>query len=400
MSSTGHSNIAARLLHLGVLLRRRSLDARKILEQLSNTTFPSTLPEFRSALAATLLDVDYEHAEAIFAPAQAWALEHHDPQWTPSEYVSTRPRVLVIEDEPMEIELLSQILPDVELLACQNGLEGLRIASWEAPDLVLLDVGLPDISGWEVLRILREEPRTQRALTIFLTGADSEENEARGLEAGAIDYITKPIHPSIVRSRIFNHLELKRHRDFFEQLAHLDGLTSLANRRRFDTHLEAEWQRAVHIGAPISLVMGDLDRFKLFNDNQGHLAGDDLLRRASQAFQEVPHRPADLLARYGGEEFACILPDTGLAGALLVADRMRRALEQLQVAHPQSIHGIATVSFGVSTLHPQEGQEASDLIADADHWLYKSKDRGGNIVTSVESGGSDTTAIHKLLLAD
>ncbi|MEN9353221.1 MAG: hypothetical protein RL318_546 [Fibrobacterota bacterium] len=400
MSSFGTAATANESLHLGVLLRRRSMDARTLLEKLDLEPLSPTLRTHVVAMRQALSILDFETAESLYAPLQGWSLETYRPEWMPSEIVSNRPRVLIVEDNTFDVELLASVLSDVEILVARNGLEGLRLASWETPDLVLIDVGLPDISGWEVLRLLRDEPRTKRALRIFLTGAASEDDEARGLEGGAIDYIAKPFHPSIVRSRIVNHLELKKHRDFFEQLAHLDGLTGLANRRQFDTHLDAEWHRAQRINSPISLVMGDLDKFKKFNDQYGHLAGDDLLRRASQAFLAVPHRPADLLARYGGEEFACILPDTGMAGAILVADRMRRALERLAVPHAGNIHGIATVSFGVATIQPLEGQSMEDLIFEADHRLYDAKHQGGNITSSPSANGSDTTAIHKLLLAD
>ena len=400
MSRIDDGTTANELLHLGVLLRRHSLEARRVLSHLEALAFPEPLGSSIRALSRSLSELDFQRAQESFAPLQDWALEGYRPEWAFPEATHSRPRILVIEDAAFDIELLARVLPDVEILAASSGLEGLRIASWEAPDLVLLDVGLPDISGWEVLRLLRDEPRTKRAITIFLTGAASEDDEARGLEAGAIDYIAKPFHPAIVRSRVLNHLELKRHRDFFERLAHLDGLTGLANRRRFDMHLDAEWERACHISSPISLVMGDLDKFKAYNDSLGHLAGDDLLRRACEAFLTVPHRPADLLARYGGEEFACILPDTGTAGALLVADRMRRALEKLAIPHSGNVHGIATISFGVATLQPKPGQSFNELIAEADRWLYEAKKVGGNLVTSVGATGSDTTAIHRILLAD
>lgn len=400
MSSFGTAATANESLHLGVLLRRRSMDARTLLANLDTAPLSEFLRNQVAAIMDALADLDFEKADSFYAPLQGWSLETYRPEWMPTEILANRPRVLIVEDNTFDVELLARVLPNVEVLVARTGLEGLRLASWEAPDLVLIDVGLPDISGWEVLRLLRDEPRTKRALRIFLTGAASEDDEARGLEGGAIDYIAKPFHPAIVRSRILNHLELKKHRDFFEQLAHLDGLTGLANRRQFDVHLEAEWSRSQRINSPISLIMGDLDKFKLFNDQYGHLAGDDLLRRASQAFLAVPHRPADLLARYGGEEFACILPDTGMAGAILVADRMRRSLERLAVPHAGNVHGIATVSFGVATLHPLPDQSMHDLIAEADRRLYDAKHQGGNITASPGANGSDTTAIHKLFLAD
>ena len=150
--------------------------------------------------------------------------------------------------------------------------------------------------------------------SIFITALVSEADEARGLKAGAIDYITKPITPTIVKMRIHNHLELKRHRDLLADMAAIDGLTGIPNRRRFDEVLHMEWHRAQRTGKQISLLMIDIDHFKRYNDHYGHLQGDDCLRAVARALAEPVHRGGDFVARYGGEEFVCVLAETDSGG--------------------------------------------------------------------------------------
>jgi diguanylate cyclase (GGDEF)-like protein len=223
---------------------------------------------------------------------------------------------------------------------------------------------------------------------IFITAMDREEDETRGLEAGAMDYITKPISPPIVRARVRNHLELKRYHDILENLSVTDGLTGIANRRRFDQFLEREWRRAIRSRSPLSLIFMDIDLFKAFNDHYGHLAGDDCLRKLAQGLNEVIQRPADLLARYGGEEFACVLPETDTQGAIAVADKIRQKIDNLNITFTSPTSGDhITVSMGLATLIPLKAQSSADLIRLADELLYEAKKLGRNRVVSQSCRG-------------
>ena len=212
---------------------------------------------------------------------------------------------------------------------------------------------------------------------------DQEEDETKGLQIGAIDYLTKPISPPIVRVRVRNHLELKRYRDFLENLSATDGLTGISNRRRFDEIYEREWRQAMRSQSPLSLILMDIDFFKAFNDHYGHLAGDDCLRLIARTLTGCTRRPGDLVARYGGEEFVCMLPNTLANGAVLVATQIREKVNGLNILHAySSVAYHVTLSMGVATRIPVAGQPAFDLIHCADELLYAAKGNGRNQIRS------------------
>ncbi len=292
--------------------------------------------------------------------------------------------VLIVDDTPATIEILGEILgAEQETIFATSGPEALDIARDQQPDLILLDVLMPDMDGYEVLAKLKADPRTRAIPVIFITAMDRDEDEAKGLEAGAIDYITKPVNPVIVKARVHNHLELKRYRDYLENLSATDGLTGISNRRHFDDVLDSEWRRSRRAQTPLSLVLMDIDYFKAYNDHYGHLAGDDCLRKLAKAFVEMSQRAADTVARYGGEEFGCILPGTGIEGALCVAQKIRHRVSQLAIPHEtSSVASVVTLSIGVSTLIPLPGQLQWDLIKKADEALYEVKRSGRNQIRS------------------
>ncbi len=292
--------------------------------------------------------------------------------------------VLIVDDAPTNIQLLSMVLGhEHELLFATHSQEALELAVAQTPDLVLLDVMMPGLNGYEVCMRLKADPRTRSIPVIFVTALSREEDEAKGLEAGAIDYIVKPFSPPIVRARVRNHLELKRYRDFLENLSATDGLTGIPNRRQFDEFLAREWRRAVRSQLPLSLIMMDIDYFKAFNDCYGHLAGDDCLRQVAQVLATGARRPADLVARYGGEEFVCVLPETEWSGARLVAQQLGEKVEALRIPHAASPVGdYLTLSLGVGTLTPDVGQPPTLLIEQADVQLYAAKQRGRNQVAA------------------
>jgi diguanylate cyclase (GGDEF)-like protein len=295
-----------------------------------------------------------------------------------------RQTVLIVDDTPSNIEILSEALGNEhEILFATSGEEALKIALQESPDLILLDVMMPGIDGYEVCARIKADPLGRSIPVIFVTAMDQEEDEAKGLDVGGIDYLTKPIRPPIVRARVSNHLELKRYRDFLQSLSATDGLTGIANRRRCEDFLEQEWRRALRNQMPLSLILIDIDLFKAFNDCYGHLAGDECLRRVAQMLAESCRRPADLAARYGGEEFACLLPETDLGGAVWVANRILGNMNALNIPHATStVADHVTLSIGVATLIPMVGQAHFDLIHRADKLLYAAKRKGRNQVCS------------------
>ncbi|WP_240776363.1 diguanylate cyclase [Nitrincola alkalilacustris] len=309
----------------------------------------------------------------------------HEPQDT---------LVLIVDDVATNIQILADTLKDKHhIIFATSGSEALKMAARHEPDLILLDVMMPDIDGFAVCKQLKEDPRLQDIPVIFVTALSEVEDETKGLDLGAVDYITKPVSPPIVRARVRNHLQLKYQRDLLRRIALLDGLTGIANRRHFDDVYEREWRRAQRQGTSLSLVLADIDFFKGYNDHYGHQAGDACLRNVARGVCEQIHRPADLAARFGGEEFICMLPDTPTEGAEEVAERIREAVEALALPHAASaIAPHVTLSLGVATALEPVTTSAEALLKLADEQLYTAKKAGRNQVrTAILPAGSVTS---------
>lgn len=291
-----------------------------------------------------------------------------------------QPRVLLVDDQPLHIQLLHRALPpSYQVFMATSGEQALRVAQDRQPDLILLDVEMPGMGGFEVLAKLRNQSDTEKIPVIFITAHSEGDMEARGLEAGAVDFITKPIHAGVVRARVHTHLQLKFQSDFLRQWVYIDGLTGAYNRRYFDEHLASEWARALRQNQPLSLVMLDVDHFKAYNDHYGHVLGDETLRKLITAIKPGLLRPGDILCRYGGEEFVCLLPNTGLPDALYVAERLRATIEDCHIEHDHNPpYGVLTISAGVA--ERSDSTTPEDLVARADTQLYRAKHSGKNKV--------------------
>jgi len=291
-----------------------------------------------------------------------------------------RPSVLVVEDDATIQALLSAVLAsDWDVRTAATGQAALEAALDRLPDIVLLDIGLPDMDGLEVCRRFKANPRLEQVPVIFLTARTSGEDEVDGLEAGGIDYITKPINPAILKARLRNHLELKQSRDELLRLSRTDGLTGLYNRRTFDDMLAREWRRLARAGEPLAVIMIDVDHFKLYNDTYGHGGGDVCLQRVARAAEGALQRPADIVARYGGEEFVALLPETKLDGAIAVAEAIRLAVSALEIPHAGSKTAAhVTVSLGAACTVPQPDADPASLLEIADQQLYIAKSEGRN----------------------
>jgi len=195
-----------------------------------------------------------------------------------------RATVLIVDDQPANLMILSRLLKDdYRVLVANNAAKAMEIAQGDNPPvLILLDIEMPGMDGYDLCRELKEDERTSGIAVIFVTARDAAEDEEMGFRLGAVDYISKPYHPAIVRARVRNHVNLKIRTDMLEKLSNRDGLTNIPNRRYFEERLEGEWARAWRSGQPLSVVMMDIDHFKLFNDHYGHGAGDDCLRRVAR----------------------------------------------------------------------------------------------------------------------
>ena len=290
-------------------------------------------------------------------------------------------RILVVDDAMENVQILHQALRDEhEVLFALSGEKAIEVALAQQPDLILLDAVMPGMDGYAVCAALEASPRLQDIPVIFVTALSQPEDETRALEAGAVDFISKPFNVAVVRARVRSQLTIKRQADAMRELSLTDGLTGVANRRHFNDRLESEWRRCARANLPLSLIMIDIDHFKLYNDRYGHQAGDLCLQEVSAAMKRCAARPQDLLARYGGEEFILLLPQEGPEGAEAVAQRIQDEVRKLAVPHEASpTAAIVTVSMGLATaMPPLERQDANALIRSADANLYQAKQAGRN----------------------
>ncbi len=301
---------------------------------------------------------------------------------------SPRPTILIVDDHPANIHLLAEALAEeYEIVVATSGQEAIELAlAGDAPDLILLDILMPGMSGYEVCERLKLEEWTKSVPVIFVTAKNREEDETYGLKVGAVDYITKPFSMPIVRARVRAHVELKRHRDLLETLSLRDGLTGIPNRRQFEQHLERCWRLCSREGLPLTLCLADIDHFKLFNDRYGHIAGDECLRKVARTMHDCAKRPMDLVARFGGEEFVAILHGTGRDGAAILGEMIRSAIEDLEIPNNAVSSGsMVTLSVGVATVMPDAETAASDLVNRADQALYRAKGNGRNCMICDET---------------
>lgn len=293
--------------------------------------------------------------------------------------------VLVVDDVAANAKVLASLLKDDYIIqVASSGTKALSIIFGEnPPDLILLDIMMPDIDGYEVCRRIRANPETSRIPVIFVSALDEVSDEAKGLELGAVDYITKPYHPGIVKARVRSHMALKQKSDLLEEMSQIDGLTQIANRRYLDLRLDAEVRRLKRSQSPLGIIMLDIDHFKSFNDHYGHGKGDECLIRVAAELKRVMNRSGDLIARYGGEEFIALLPETDSDGVMRVAETMRQAVEGAAIRHEfSSVADVVTVSLGGASLQLRD-ESVDDLLQRVDKALYQAKEQGRNQVVMV-----------------
>ncbi|WP_114765770.1 GGDEF domain-containing response regulator [Vibrio rhodolitus] len=327
--------------------------------------------------------------------------------------MTQRPSVLIVDDRPENLIALEVLLEsfDVEIVSASSGEEALAHTLDHEFALVLLDVQMPGMDGYEVAELLRGNKKTKSIPIIFVTARSKTEHHIfRGYELGAVDYMFKPLEPIVFKGKVNVFIELYQQREALrrktiesdqklaeleelqqqleetnEQLLMLsttDGLTGLYNKRCFEQIFAEEWERASRTQTSLSLIMLDIDHFKLYNDTFGHHLGDDCLKTVAKAISNMQLRELDRIARVGGEEFAIILPDTDQAGAELVAERVRKVIVDLQLPHSEaSGRATVTASFGVSSVQPQRGLSSRYLAEAADDALYESKRNNRNCVT-------------------
>jgi len=292
--------------------------------------------------------------------------------------------ILIVDDSILNIMALTNILDkDFKVYASRDGHEAIQTAIENIPDVILLDIIMPGMDGYEVISVLKNHEKTRHIPVIFLTGLVKPNEEEKGLAMGAADYITKPFSDSIVKLRVNNQIKMIEQLRTIERLSMIDQLTEIPNRRSFDVQIDSEWGRAIRNKNLISILAIDLDMFKMYNDTYGHQQGDVALKSVAKVFTEHIKRPGDFAARWGGEEFFVILPNTDLQGAMGIAEQIRKSTEALVIPKADGTPTKITVSIGVNTQAPSSNISLDDFIANADKALYTAKNSGKNIVCSV-----------------
>lgn len=287
--------------------------------------------------------------------------------------------VLIVDDEVLNITALSQILSsEYTIYVAKEGKDAIETAKEIKPCVILLDVLMPGMSGFDVITTLKSTEETRDIPVIFLTGLNSPKDEEKGLALGAADYIYKPFTPAIVKLRIRNQVQILNQMRIIYQLSITDTLTNTYNRRYFNTRFSQEWQRALREKTTLSIFMLDVDHFKQYNDTHGHLQGDFILLCISGIVKEGLKRPADLLARWGGEEFAVMMPSTDMDGAYKTAEDIRLAVEKSVFPLDDNSPSKVTVSIGVNSTIPDVNSSINRFVAETDRALYRAKETGRN----------------------
>lgn len=321
-------------------------------------------------------------------------------------------RLLIVDDTAFNQKILTHLLDKVgyQVTAVSNAAAALTMIKLAPPDLILLDICMPEMDGYELCQILKSDPTTCEIPILFISALNEVEHKIQAFKFGGVDYITKPFHVEEVLARIDTHITLRRlhhqlqaqnerlqaevrdrlaaeaalrvaNRELF-RMAHLDGLTQVANRRCFDESLERDWKILAVEKAPLALILCDVDFFKCYNDTYGHQAGDRCLCEVAQAIQSYL-RPCDMVARYGGEEFVVILPDTSLEAAIQIAQGLQDQIRELDIEHLGSpIHRYITLSLGIAGTVPQSTIASAQLVAAADRALYQAKSEGRNCIVA------------------
>ncbi|MCT7492139.1 GGDEF domain-containing response regulator [Aliarcobacter cryaerophilus] len=292
-----------------------------------------------------------------------------------------KPTILVVDDMTTTLLLIHDLLKDTyEVKIAKSGTKALEIL--ESPndiDLILLDIEMPDINGYDVCKRIKNNETIKNIPIIFITGRTSQEDEEYGLNLGAIDYITKPFNKAIVKLRIKNYLDLKIKNDMLEKLSMYDGLTNIRNRRFFDETFEKTFNEIKRDKKSLAVLMIDIDFFKPYNDNYGHGQGDETLRKVAKALEKTIKRASDFVARYGGEEFVILLKDINKDGVEAVANNLLNAVRELKITHEFSkIENYVTISIGASFYNSNSDITKLELLLKADETLYSVKNSGRN----------------------
>jgi len=293
--------------------------------------------------------------------------------------------LLIVDDDPSSLLMLSHILQmEYNVYEASDGASAIVAAEKYLPDLILLDIVMPDMDGYQVFTALQESEKTEHIPVIFVTGLNNNNDEKKGLRLGAVDFINKPCDQIIVKLRVRHQIQIINQLRTIEHLSMMDQLTEIPNRRNFDARLHLEWGRAIREKVSMSLLMIDVDHFKDYNDTYGHQQGDKALCMVAQTITQTLKRTSDFAARWGGEEFVVLLPNSDSAGGLEIGEKIRKNLEEMSLACSNGDLTKLTASIGVNTHTPTSSCSTDEFILAADRALYRAKNTGRNRVCLYE----------------
>jgi len=290
----------------------------------------------------------------------------------------TSPTILIVDDDPAIIVSTSKALKGLgQIIFAVNGKSALSLAQEKLPDVILLDAEMPEMNGFEVCKELKLNKDTADIPVIFITSRTEDGFEEQVFNQGASDYISKPLNPHVVVARTSLQINYRRALKRLEYLSITDGLTGLHNRRSFDEKFALEFKRAKRTHIPIALLMLDIDQFKQYNDQFGHIVGDTCIQKIAELLQDSTQRPSDFVTRYGGEEFTIVLPDTDLKGAAHFAQSLLKRVTDAKIPHaPNAQRELVTVSIGYNAISPPFEVAPEWLLESADAALFKAKQSG------------------------
>ncbi len=295
--------------------------------------------------------------------------------------------ILVIDDSRAQAEYLKSILcDDYDVTICVTAEDGFRKAKAKDFSLIILDIILPDMDGFTLLKKFQENILTRYVPVILISGLADVQHEEKGLMLGAVDYITKPFSPITVKARANIHIKLHHYQAQFMRQAMVDQLTGVANRRRYEDDSIMKWREAVRLGLTFSVCMFDIDKFKIYNDTFGHPAGDKVIASVAKTVSSYLQRATDFFGRYGGEEFVAIMIGNDARSAFEFLKTIRQAVEDLHIPHNPDAAKWVTVSIGGVTLLPKDGDSYDTYLKIADTMLYDAKRFGRNMVVWSDAG--------------
>ncbi|MDR2793575.1 MAG: response regulator [Treponema sp.] len=352
----------------------KAKEINNIAKNLEHITHSKEIDGEIAEILALVKKIDYEEAAAKCTALYKTLI---------SEKQEVKPCILLVDDDVVNHITLGSILAsEYALISATSGSEAISFLKKEKPDLIILDIIMPEMDGFEVLKQIKANKATEPIPVIIITSLSGVDDEEKGFELGAVDYITKPFNTPIVKARVRNQMRILQYIHNVEKTGLIDDLTGIPNRRSFNDHLDIEWKRAAREERPLSFMMIDIDHFKDYNDSYGHLQGDALLQAVAKVLSGWARRPADMASRIGGEEFGLLLPNTGLKASVEIAEQLRLDVQATMVPAQDGKITSVTISIGVASVIPQLGMNKQELLSAADSFLYLAKNTGRNRVCS------------------